>query len=134
MSGVELTLLDGELAVVRLDGGSPPPRWARPGAAGLVSVTATAGETSVVCDAAAVPDGTRTSPGWRALVVAGPLDHSLTGILASLAVPLAEAGVPIFAVSTFDTDYVLVPDVRIDDALDALRAAGHRIAAGGPAG
>ncbi len=56
------------------------------------------------------------------------LDHSLTGILASLAVPLAAAGVPIFALSTFDTDYVLVPADRLGDAADALRAAGHQIA------
>ena len=134
MAGIDLSVRDGELAVVRLDGGTPAPDWARPGAAGIVSVTRTAAETSVVCDAASVPEGVRVSPGWRALVVAGALDHSLTGILASLAVPLAAAGVPIFALSTFDTDYVLVPAGRLGDATEALRAAGHRIAGAGAAG
>jgi hypothetical protein len=59
--------------------------------------------------------------------VAGPLDFALTGVLAALAVPLAEARVSIFAVSTFDTDYVLVADTDLGRALSALRAAGHRV-------
>ena len=126
---VALTVREGELAVVRLDPGTPAPEWARPGKAGIVAVTATAAETSVVCDAASVPAGERSSPGWSALVVAGPLEHSLTGVLASIAVPLADAGIPIFAISTFDTDYVLVPGDRLDAAIAALRGAGHAVAA-----
>jgi hypothetical protein len=61
------------------------------------------------------------------LAVAGPLDFGLTGLLASIAAPLAEAGISIFAISTFDTDYVLVKAEKLDDAADALRRAGHRI-------
>ncbi len=128
---VELTVRDGELAVVRLPAGSPVPDWARPGSGGIVATIATADETSVVCDAGAVPAGATASTGWSALAVAGPLDHALTGILASLAVPLADAGVPIFAISTFDTDYVLVPASRLAKAVAALRGAGHAVA-GGP--
>ncbi len=125
---VELTVRDGELAVTRLAAGSPPPDWARPGAGGIVATVATAEETSVVCDAAAVPAGVTSSSGWAALAVAGPLEHSLTGILASLATPLADAEVPIFAISTYDTDYLLVPAVRLAEAVAALRGAGHAVA------
>ena len=71
--------------------------------------------------------GARCEGGWRCLAVRGPLAFSATGILASLAGPLAEAGVPIFAVSTFDTDYVMVPAGRLEDALAALAGAGHRL-------
>jgi hypothetical protein len=128
LANLELSLLDGELVIARLDAGAPAPEWAALGASGIVAVAITANETSVVCAGEAVPDGVRVSPGWRALVVAGPLDHSLTGVLASIAVPLAEAQVPIFAISTFDTDYVLIPGDRAAAAVEALRAAGHRVA------
>ena len=88
----------------------------------------TAAEVSVVCDAAGVPDGAAAERGWRALTVEGPLDFALTGVLAALAVPLAAAGVSIFAVSTYDTDHVLVRSERLADAVAALRAAGHTVA------
>jgi hypothetical protein len=124
-------VLAGELAVARLDAGAPPPDWASPGAGdALHAVVRTAAEVSVVCAAARVPDGVRAERGWRALAVEGPLDFALTGVLAALAVPLAQAGVSIFAVSTYDTDYVLVPSDRLGDAVAALRAAGHTLAAG----
>lgn len=117
-----LQVLGTRLAVCRLPGGSPLPAWAR---GEFVAVVNTAHETSVVCDEAVVPTEVQSQPGWAALMVAGPLDFSLTGVLAAIAVPLADAGVPIFAVSTFDTDYVLVPADRLDDAVGALRHAGH---------
>jgi hypothetical protein len=81
-----------------------------------------------VCPAARVPDDVRAERGWRALAVAGPLDFALTGVLAALAGPLADAGVSIFAIATYDTDYVLVRADRLADAVGALRAAGHRVA------
>ena len=121
-----LTLLAEPLAVCRLDPHSAPPAWAWSGP--LVSITRSAEELSVVCAAASVPPDARAEQPWRALKVAGPLDFSLTGILASLAVPLAAADVSIFAVSTYDTDYVLVRSAQLDAALDALRRAGHTIA------
>jgi hypothetical protein len=130
LSGLELTLLGGELAVARPDPDAQPPSWARAGETGFASTTVAPGETSIVCDAAAVPAGVPVSGPWRALVVAGPLDHSLTGVLAAIAAPLAAAAVPIFAVSTFDTDYVLVPADRAGDATRALRGAGHRVEGG----
>ena len=73
-----------------------------------------------------MPAGIHHEGGWRVLAVRGPLAFELTGVLASLASPLAAAGVSIFALSTFDTDYLLVPGDRLETALAALEAAGHR--------
>ncbi len=102
-------------------------------AGGFVSVTRTSDELSLVVAEEAVPrgataDGLRVQSGWRCLKVAGPLDFSLVGILASLAVPLAEAGVSIFAISTFDTDYLLVPASDLARAVAELKVRGHRVA------
>ncbi len=121
---LSLSILPESFAIARLDASAPVPRWA--GAGGLLSVTRTGDELSIVCVGDAVPPEAAASRGWRAMRVAGPLDFALTGILASLAAPLAEAGVPIFALSTHDTDYVLVPEDRLPRAVDALTAAGHR--------
>lgn len=82
----------------------------------------------MVCPEPVVPEGVRSRPGWRCLVVDGPLEFEETGILASLAAPLAEAGISIFALSTWDTDYLLVPAADLAPALAALDAAGHRLA------
>jgi len=125
-AGVELRVLPGALAIARLDPDDPPPTWATPDGA-FHAVVRTADELSVVCRVDAVPGDVRAERGFRALRVAGPLDFGLTGVLAALAVPLAEAGVPIFAIATYDTDYVLVRGERLADALAALRAAGHRV-------
>ena len=90
---------------------------------------ATDAEKSLVCPTPLVPPATLArEDGWRAFRVEGALDFSLVGILASLSDILAAVGVGLFAVSTFDTDYILVKAANLDRALDALRAAGHRIA------
>jgi len=94
---------------------------------GLLSVTRTPDEISIVCAEVGAPAGAQIEHGWRALVVAGPLDFALTGVLASFAGPLAEAGVSIFALSTFETDYVLVRADALADAVAALRQAGHTV-------
>lgn len=122
---LRLTVLPGRLAVCRLPPEDAIPEWAN--AAGFSSVTRTRDELSVVCVEAAVPEDVRGERGWRALVVAGPLDFGLIGVIASLAEPLARAGVPIFAISTFDTDYLLVKEARLAEAVAALTAAGHEI-------
>jgi len=124
MAPLRLTILPEALAVCRLAAGDAFPAWLPPH--GFVSVTRTSDELSIVCPQDAVPPGVPCEPGWCALAVAGPLDFGLTGILASIATPLAEAGISIFAISTFDTDYVLVKAERLDDAVEALRRAGHR--------
>ena len=121
---MNLALLRGRFAVCRLAPDAEMPRWA---AGDFLSVTRTAEELSVVCAEAAVPEGIRREAGWRILKVAGPLDFSLTGILLALARPLAEAGVSIFALSTFDTDYVLVKEESVEIAVAALEAAAHAV-------
>ncbi|WP_213451127.1 ACT domain-containing protein [Rhizomonospora bruguierae] len=129
---LDLDLLPDEYAVCRLPAGTAVPDPTGDGAA-ILSVTWTPDEVSVICAADRVPAGAGpVEPGWRCLRVVGPLDLALTGVLASLAGPLAEARVNIFVFSTFDTDYVLVPAVRLAEAVAALTGAGHRIAAGTP--
>ena len=126
MPNLDLRLLDGRLAVCRLAPGEDPPAWVF-GVGGFWSVTRTATEWSVVCAEGIVPAGVRSEAGWRILQVAGPLDFGLTGILASIAVALAEAGISIFALSTYDTDYVMVKEENVEVAVRALEAAGHRV-------
>ena len=87
----------------------------------------TPGENSYVMEESLVPKTVAGSRGWRPLKVHGPLDFSLTGVLASIAAPLAEAGISIFALSTFDTDYVLVGDSKVGSAVEVLREAGHEV-------
>jgi hypothetical protein len=115
------------MAIVRLEPDAAVPGWASRPDAGLQSVVRTRAELSIVCPEAHVPPGAPAERGWRALEVSGPLDLAATGVLAALIVPLAEAAVPVFAVSTYDTDYVLVPGGRLPDAAAALRTAGHGV-------
>jgi hypothetical protein len=93
----------------------------------FVSVTRTPTELSAVCAADAVPAGTVSEGPWRMFAVRGPLDFGLTGVMASLASPLADAAVSMFAISTYDTDYVLVRAGDVERAAQAFRNAGHRV-------
>jgi len=120
-----LTLLPERFAVCRLAPDAPVPGWWDRGA--FASVTRTAEELSIVCDEVAAPDGPRVERGWRAFKLEGPFPFEATGILAAIAVPLATAGVGIFAISTFDTDHVMVKDAQLDEAVRCLRAAGHEL-------
>lgn len=118
---MRLSLLPLRLAIFQ----SPSP-IAPSGA--FFSSTLTTNESSYVMEAHLVPPtATAVNTGWRALMVQGPLDFSLTGILSSIAAPLASARISIFAVSTFATDYVLVKEDTLGAALHALRAAGHEV-------
>jgi hypothetical protein len=91
------------------------------------SVTRTPAELSAVCDVAVVPTGVKAEGPWLVLAVRGPLDFDVIGVLSALSAPLATAGISIFAVSTYDTDYLLVRDHELDRAVRALREAGHNI-------
>src|SRR5262245_31526060 len=119
-----LIVLPGAYAVCRLPADAAIPAWAD---GGLVSVTRTAEELSVVCHEEGVPEDVPCEGGWRCLRVAGTLSFALVGVLASLVGPLADAGVSVFCLSTFDTDYVLFREQDMARAKEALRAAGHSI-------
>lgn len=128
MSGLrplDLEVLPDSFSICHLGAADPVPDWAAGGP--LLSVTRTARELSIVCADAAAPEDAASERGWKAIAVEGTLDFSLIGILASLADPLARAGVSIFAISTHDTDLVLVPGPQLPSAVRALAAAGHRI-------
>ena len=125
MEDIPLYLLPSTLAVCRLPADSAFPEWARPG--DLLAFLQTRQELSVICEERYVPPEIKAERGWRALEVQGPLDFTMVGVLASILDPLREAGVSILALSTFDTDYVLVKDSSLDPALLALQAAGFTI-------
>jgi uncharacterized protein len=118
-------LLRERLAVCQLAAGARVPEWALAG--GFFSVTHTAEELSVVCEEGRVPEGVRVERDWVGLKLEGPFPFAMTGVLASFIRPLAAAGISIFAVSTFDTDYVLVKRETLDSARNMLAAAGHEV-------
>jgi hypothetical protein len=120
-----MTVLPELLAICRMAPDEPLPGWATSGS--FTSVTRTADELSIVCSQSVVPASVTQNTGWRALRVAGPLDLSLIGILFSIAQPLADAGISLFAISTFDTDYVLVKEASLPQAVAALTAEGHTV-------
>jgi hypothetical protein len=122
---VQLRVLPDSYAVVRLQPGSELPDWVDKGP--FRSVTRTDYEVSVVCRDHDVPEGESAERGWRVLEVKGPLDFSLTGVVSSLVDPLTKAEIPIFVVSTFETDYVLVRAADLDDTIEALELAGHEV-------
>ncbi len=113
-----LLLLPDRLAVCQLDASSTTPDWATCGS--FYSITRTPDELSIVCAEAQVPGDVKPEGGWRAFKVEGTLDFALTGVLESIARPLADAKVSIFAVSTFNTDYVLVKEESVERAIQAL--------------
>ena len=120
-----LSILREEFAICRLDADSPVPGWALAGS--LSSITRTADELSIVCAQKQAPELLQCDRNWRCLKVHGPLDFSLTGVMLALVRPMAEAGISIFAVSTFDTDYLMVKESNLEKAIRALTAAGHEV-------
>ena len=123
---MELQVLDETLAIARLAGDAAVPGWVA--GRDLMAVVRTQRELSIVCRNDAVPQThTEVERGFRALAVTGTLDFALTGIVASLAAPLAAAGISIFGISTYDTDHILVREDRLADATAVLAAAGHTV-------
>ncbi len=121
---MQLEATEVRLAVCRLDADSDIPAWVGP-SRGFTSVTRTTDELSVVCAYDDVPEGVPMEGPWRAFRVQGPIAMTLIGVVASLAGALADAGISIFAISTFDTDYILVHEPDFDAAVGALTRAGH---------
>jgi hypothetical protein len=119
------------LAVVKLGPGSELPAWAE--SSSILSVTATATETSVVCAARSVPRKSVHQRPFTAFEVEGPLDFALTGVLTGLLTPLAAAEISVFTLSTFDTDWILVPAGDADRAEEEWRRSGHEVSPAVPA-
>jgi hypothetical protein len=120
---LKFRILPERLAVCRLEADHPIPAWALKGA--LFALVRASDEFSVVCEEGRIPDGIRAEKDWVALRLEGPFPFSLTGVLVAFLEPLAEAKIPIFAISTFDTDYVLVKNEDTARAVKVLTAAGH---------
>ncbi|MDP2775383.1 MAG: ACT domain-containing protein [Nocardioides sp.] len=114
-----------KLAVVKLPPGAEIPEWAE--SSSLFSITATATETSLVCAGRNVPTKQVAHKGMTAFAVMGTLDFELTGVLAALLAPLAEAEISVFTISTYDTDWILVPVAKAEDAAEAWRRRGHTV-------
>jgi len=115
--------LPGFYAIVRLAHDAAIPEWATQGE--FTSVTRTAEELSIVCPAENLPADLSSPHRWICLKLEGPFAFSETGVLVSFIEPLSDSGVPIFAISTYDTDYVLIQEESGETALDVLRKAGH---------
>jgi hypothetical protein len=122
---LSLRILPGLYTVCQLVAGAAIPAWATNSA--FFAVVATLDELSLVCAGEQVPPDVRQEANWRLLQVVGPLDFALTGVLSALTVPLAGAGVSIFALASYNTDYLLIRAHQLDAALLALGAAGHHV-------
>ena len=121
-----LVLLPDTLAICRLEADAPVPGWVND-SGGFVTVSRTTEELSITALQRVVPPEVRCERDYQAFRVRGPLPLDLIGILAAIANPLADAGLGIFAISTFDTDYVLVKSRDLAVAVAALEAAGHQV-------
>jgi hypothetical protein len=121
---MKLALLSERFAVCRFSPQQPPPSWFRYQGT-LTSITYTSDECSIICPEDIVPHDVQSERGWKAIKVIGPLDFSLMGVLASLTTPLADAQIPLFALSTFDTDYLLIKETYIEHAQETLIQSGH---------
>ncbi|MEO8378555.1 MAG: ACT domain-containing protein [Acidobacteriota bacterium] len=122
MSSLRIVPIPGRFAVCRLPSASPVPTWIH---GAFTSVTRTAEELSIVCDDDAPPAEVQAERGWRGLKVVGPIPFEVTGVAAALTTPLAAAGISVFLLATYDTDYVFVKEEVFERAQETLRAAGH---------
>lgn len=122
---LKMRLMKETYAVCRLSPMEAIPEWAAHN--GFLSITRTEEELSVVCCEDAVPDGIQCDKDWKIFKVEGPLDFSLIGILASISTILAQKGISIFAISTFDTDYILVKNMNVNTAIHALIEHGYEV-------
>ncbi len=120
-----MQLLKEKFSVCRLDSNEKIPSWI--GDNGFVSITRTLDELSIVCLEENVPKEITQEKDWRILQVKGPLDFSLVGILSAISTLLANNKISIFAISTYDTDYILVKDTEINNAISILSTSGYQV-------
>lgn len=121
---LRIRIHDTRLAVCRLAPDAELPDWPR---GPFTSITRTQDELSIVCDESEVPEGIQAAPGWRLLSVEGPIPFETTGVASALINPLSAAGVSVFLVATFDTDYLLLREETFEESLAILRRAGHEV-------
>jgi hypothetical protein len=120
-----MKLLKAKYGVCRLNKTESIPDWAKNSE--FFSITKTEDELSIVCLEENIPSAVKCEKNWRTLKIEGPLDFSLIGILSSISAILAQKGISIFAISTFDTDYILVKDKDIDNAVNSLISEGYDV-------
>ena len=118
-------MLAGPYAIVRLNADAAVPEWATKGE--FTSITRTADELSIVCLAGNLPADVNTEHHWTCLKLEGPFPFSMTGVLLSFIEPLSSNQIPIFAMSTYDTDYVLIQEEYSKPAIEILTASGHTL-------
>jgi hypothetical protein len=129
MRFLSLDVLTTRFAIVRLPADAGLPWWAAD-SSGRLSLTRTSDETSIVCESDRVPAGVQAERGYKTFRVKGPLPLDDTGVLASLSEPLARASLPVFVISTYDTDYLLIHESFVSRSSEVLRQAGHSISGG----
>ena len=120
-----LTILPDRLSICRLDKDTEIPSWALKKS--FVSITRTAEELSIIAPEAIVPDDLPHDTGWRPVKVEGPLEFTLFGVLAALISPLAQEGISVLAIATYDTDYFLVKEFQCEQVASILRNKGHQV-------
>lgn len=125
--GLTLIVHDELYSVARLGPGDQIPNWLSTKAAGLTVAARTARELSITCRQELVPEDVLAERGWRLFEVLGPLDFDQVGILAGLLAPLARASVPVFVVSTYETDFILIKEGNVESAISILQSSGHRV-------
>lgn len=123
MTGVPFRHYEGDFSVTQLEPGAPLPAWFQDSS--FYAAMKTRSELSVICETRCVPPGTKTDDGWSCLEVIGPMEFTVVGVMASLSGALAKAGISLMAVSTFDTDYLLVKQPNLEPAIRVLIKAGH---------
>lgn len=125
MTTLSILVLDGEYSLCRLDAGAAVPQWAMDSV--FYTITKTKDELSIVCESRLVPAGEKQDGGWRLLLIAAVLNLSLTGITARFSTALANAGVNLCVIATYNTDYIMVKNTKLSIAIEALEAAGFSI-------
>jgi hypothetical protein len=125
MQTLNLQLLPGEFAICQLDADQEIPGWASLGT--FHSITRTPDELSILCARPQIPDHIPCQPGWRLLMIEGPFEFDEIGVLAAITTPLAQAGISLLTISTYDTDYILIQQDKYNQAVKVLETAGHRI-------
>jgi hypothetical protein len=122
---LKLTSLPGNFSIFQIDPVIGIPLWAQQGE--FFSITQAADELSIVCEDKYIPDSINREKNWRVLKIEGPFNFDEIGILNSITTPLARANISLLAVSTFNTDYILIQDSHFIEVVDILKNDGHKV-------